>query len=319
MLDPDFDHVKVNAAVGTLNRRSKFSCVTENELIVLPRWFANCILAVALLAPFGSTASAAGAQTYLTKGAIAISKLDFEQAIEVYSKGLERQLSVKDRADLLMARGLAFDLAKKPDRAEADYTTVVGLVGDSDPRAYKYLGKFYYNQNRWDLALADYTAGAKLFPNDGDFPNGQGLALSNQGKFDEAIGRFDEAIRLDPKSGEFYIGRAAAYNRSERPQHALEDYDKALARGNLVQYEKVRLRAGRGHAQFRLKNYDAAIADFNMALKLSPRFVNVLKWRGLSYERLGDTGNAIRDYEAALKLKPSDEVVAKRLQELRGK
>gem|GEM_PF-6366269 len=51
----------------------------------------------------------------------------------------------------------------------------------------------------------------------------------------------------------------------------------------------------------------------------SPDFVNVLKWRGLSYERLGDTGNAIRDYEATLKLDPSEGAVAKRLQELRGK
>jgi len=51
----------------------------------------------------------------------------------------------------------------------------------------------------------------------------------------------------------------------------------------------------------------------------SPDFVNVLKWRGLSYERLGDTGNAIRDYEATLKFDPSEGAVAKRLQELRGK
>ncbi|MBN8976052.1 MAG: tetratricopeptide repeat protein [Rhizobiales bacterium] len=288
-------------------------------MIVLPRWFARRILVVGLLAAVGSTASASDARIYLTKGAIAISKLDFEQAIEAYSKGIAQQLSVKDRAELLMARGLAFDLAKKPDRAEADYTTAVGLVGESSPAAYETRGHFYFIHDRWDLALADYTAGAKLFPNDGDFPNGQGLALSNQGKFDEAISKFDEAVRLDPKSGTFYLGRAEAYNRSNRPQRALEDYGKALAQGGLVQREITRLRAGRGHAQLRLKNYDAAIADFNIALERAPRFVNVLKWRAFSYERVGDTGNAIRDYESALKLKPSDDIVAKRLQELRGK
>lgn len=285
----------------------------------MPKWLARCILVVALLAPAGSTASASDAGIYLTKGAIAISKLDFGQAIEAYSKGLDRQLGIKDRVELLMARGLAFDLAKKPDRAEADYTTVVGLVGQSDPKAYEYRGRFYHNHDRWDLALADYTAGAKLFPNNGDFPNGQGLALSNQGKFDEAISKFDEAIRLDPKSGEYYLGRAEAYNRSDRPQPALEDYGRALAQGNLTRRDMGRLRNGRGYAQLRLKNYDAAIADFNVALELRPGLINAWKWRGLSYERLGDTSQAIRDYEATLKLDASDEVVAKRIRELRGK
>lgn len=316
---PRFRSFQVGAVVDALNRHGKFSRAMENELIVLPRWLACCVLVVALLAPFCSTALASGIQWYLTKGAIAIANLEFERAIDVYSKGLEQQPSIKDRAELLMARGLAFDLAKKPDRTEVDYTAAIDLVGDSDPRAYRHRGYFYYYHDRLDRALADYSAGAKFFPKDGDFPNGQGLTLSNQGKFDEAIGRFDEAIRLDPKSGSFYLGRAEAYNRSYRPQRALEDYTKALAGGDLSKREIQRLRAGRGHAQFRLQNYDAAIADFNAVLGSSPDFVNVLKWRGLCYERLGDTGNAIRDYEATLKLDPSEEAVAKRLQELRGK
>lgn len=288
-------------------------------MIVSPRWFARCILVVTLLAPFGSTASASDIGIYLTKGAIAISKLDFEQAVEAYSKGLDRQLGVKDRAELLMMRGLAYALAKKPDRAEADYTTVVGLVGQSDPRAYDYRGDFYFRRNRLDLAFADYTAGAKFFPNNGRFPYGEGRVLTNQGKFDEAINRFDEAIRHNPKYGTFYLGRAEAYNRSGRPQRALEDYTKALAQGDLSKGEIERLRAGRGHAYLRLKDYDAAIKDFSVVLEASPDFVNVLKWRGLSYQRLGDTERAIVDFEAVLKLDPSEEAVAKRIRELSGK
>ncbi|MGX7743988.1 tetratricopeptide repeat protein [Rhodopseudomonas parapalustris] len=254
----------------------------------------------------------------LVKAAAAIGELKFERAIEIYSAGLNQQPDVKDRAELLMMRGLAYALAKKPDRAEADYTEVIGLVGQSDPRAYDYRGDFYFRRNRLDLAFADYTAGAKLFPNNGRFPNGQGLVLTNQGKFGEAINRFDEAIRLNPKYGTFYLGRAEAYNRSGQPERALKDYVDALAQGDLSKGEIERLRAGRGHAYFRLKNYDAAINDFNVVLDASPDFINVLKWRGVSYQRLGDTKQAIADFEAVLKLDPSEEAIAKRIRELGG-
>lgn len=281
----------------------------------MARW----TLVVSLLTSFCSVASASDAERYITKGIIAFSKLDFEQAIEAYSKGLAQQPSGNEQATLLRMRAMAFAMAKKPDRAEADYTAAVELVGNSDPRAYRERAYFYFNNDRLDRALADYTAGAKLFPNDGKFPNGQGLTLSNQGHFDEAIRRFDEAIKLDPASGTFLLGRAEAYNRSNRPQRALEDYDSALAKGNLVKFEKGRLRAGRGYAYLRLKKYKAAIDDFNVAIELRPRFRNALKWRALSYERLGDTKQAVRDYEAALKLAPSDKIIAERLRELRGK
>jgi tetratricopeptide (TPR) repeat protein len=278
---------------------------------------ARSILVVSLLASFCPAVSASDAGKYLTQGVIAFSNRNYEQAIDAYSKGLAQQPSVKEQAKLLSERALAFEMAEKPDRAEADYTAAIKLVGDSDPRAYRERAYFYFNNDRLDRALADYSAGAKLFQNDGKFPNGQGLTLSNQGHFDEAIRRFDEAIKLDPASGTFLLGRAEAYNRSDRPQRALEDYDSALAKGNLVKFEKGRLRAGRGYAYLRLKNYQAAIDDFDIAIELRPRFRNALKWRALSYERLGDVQQAVRDYEAALKLAPSDKLITDRLRKLR--
>ncbi|WP_441252461.1 tetratricopeptide repeat protein [Tardiphaga sp. 71_E8_N1_1] len=171
--------------------------------------------------------------------------------------------------------------------------------------------------NRLELSLADYSAGAQHFPNNGIFPNGQGLVLTNQGKFPEAIARFDEAIKLDPTSPVFQLGRAEAYNRSERPRKALDDYEEALSKGRLVPRDMARLRVGRGYANLKLNNCPVAIDDFNAALELSPRFANALKWRGLCLEKMGQIDSAIREYEAALKVKPSDSVLAERLQTMR--
>ena len=77
-------------------------------------------------------------------------------------------------------RGLAAQLAKKLEQAEADFSEAVKMVGATDPRAYEDRGFFYQHYGRPEQALADYSAGAALFPDKGSFPHGQGLALSNR-------------------------------------------------------------------------------------------------------------------------------------------
>jgi tetratricopeptide (TPR) repeat protein len=280
------------------------------------RYLASSVIAISLQLICCFVAIAADVDTYLTRGVSAFAKKDYERAYEIYSEGLKQELDVADKSRLLQFRALAADSARKTDQAEADYTAAVKLTGNSDPKVYSSRGFFYYNHERFDLSLADYTAGARLFPSDGVFPNGQGLALSALGKFDEAIGYFNEAIRLDPTSGVFKLGRAEAYNRSDRPQQALEDYARVPNLQRLVKKDVGRFHVGRGYAYLKLKKYDAAIVEFNAAVELIPSLVNAWKWRALSYERLGNVASACRDYEATLKLDPSDDVVSARLKSL---
>ncbi|MCA1529054.1 tetratricopeptide repeat protein [Bradyrhizobium yuanmingense] len=274
---------------------------------------------LSVLWPFCSAAIASDAQTYQTAAAVAVSKLDFDRAIQIYSKGLEQQFSLKDRAELLRMRGVTAQLAKRWNQAEADFTAAVDMVGSTDPRAYRDRGLFYHHRRHFELALADYTAAAKLFPHDGAFPNRQGLALMEQGKFDDAIKRFDEAIKLEPTSGLFMLGRAEAYNRSGRPQTALEDYDKALALGRLTLDDTYRLRVGVGAAHVTLNNEKAAIESLDKAVELAPNSRTAFRYRGLAYERAGKLDRASRDYETVLRLHPGDEFAVKRLQRLHAK
>ena len=46
-------------------------------------------------------------------------------------------------------------------------------------------------------------------------------------------------------------------------------------------------------------------------------YLDALKWRGIAFEKTGETDRAVRDYEAALKLNPSDEWLAKSVRVLR--
>jgi tetratricopeptide (TPR) repeat protein len=282
-------------------------------------WGVRGTAVLSMLSSFCSATLASDPRNYQTAGAVAVGNLDFERAIQIYSKGLEQQLSSKDKTELLRMRAVAAHLANKPDQAEADFNAVVKMIGDTDARAYRERGFFYHRQGRLELSLADYTAGAKLFPDNGDFPNGRGVVLSDQGKFDEAISQFDEAIRLDPTSGVFMLGRAEAYNRSDRPQKALEDYNMALALGHLTRNDTYRLRVGIGATHLKLKNHKAAIESLNAAVELSPSSTTAQRYRGLAFEAAGELDRASHEYEAVLKLKPDDDFAAKRLQKLRAK
>ena len=63
----------------------------------------------------------------------------------------------------------------------------------------------------------------------------------------------------------------------------------------------------------------AAIEDFNQALDISAGYYKALTWRGIAFEKIGDTDRAVRDYEAALKLNPSDGWLVKSIRVLRKK
>ena len=271
---------------------------------------------LSMLSVFSSGAFASDALSYQTAAASAVARLDFARALEIYTKGLEQPFDDKERAHLLLMRGIAADLANKSELALSDFNAVVKMVGDTDPRAYRERGFFYQHEGRYDLALADYTTGAKLFPRDAIFPNGQGRALMEQGKFDEAIARFDEAIRLDPASGPYVMNRAEAFARSDRPQIAIEGYDRALALGHLTGSDTYRLRVGAGSAHLALKNETAAIESLDKAVELNPKSPTALRHRGLAYERAGKLDRARRDYEAIIALKPGDKPATERLQKL---
>lgn len=60
----------------------------------------------------------------------------------------------------------------------------------------------------------------------------------------------------------------------------------------------------RGAALGKSGRYDDAIADFNRALQINPRFAQAYANRGLVYRLKGDDANALEDYNRALRVNP---------------
>ncbi len=67
---------------------------------------------------------------------------------------------------------------------------------------------------------------------------------------------------------------------------------------------KTRLYVHRGNAHLKLQHYDEALADYNDALKIRPKYPQAYFYRGSAKSRQGHHQQAIADYGRAIALKP---------------
>jgi lipoprotein NlpI len=101
-------------------------------------------------------------------------------------------------------------------------------------------------------------------------------------------------------------GRAAVQRRDWAA--AIKSYSAALGRGDLPPETQATAHNNRGIAYARSERNDEALADFDAAIRLNPRYQNAYVNRGDIYHFKRQDEKAIADYDAALKLRDGDEV-----------
>lgn len=67
----------------------------------------------------------------------------------------------------------------------------------------------------------------------------------------------------------------------------------------------------RGIARTYMGEYDAAIADFDMAIRVNPKAARAFTSRGIAWHARGDYERAIADYDSAIGLNPQDVLAVK--------
>jgi lipoprotein NlpI len=90
------------------------------------------------------------------------------------------------------------------------------------------------------------------------------------------------------------------------PDLAIQHCTRAIESGKFKGEPLARLHYFRG-IEWSIKNdHDRAIADYDAAIKLLPRFPDALYNRGNAWGQKGESDRAIADYDAAIKLAPKD-------------
>ena len=98
--------------------------------------------------------------------------------------------------------------------------------------------------------------------------------------------------------------RAEAYARYAKDPDALADYGEALSLSPDPGFKALVL-AARGDLYGQERRFPQAIADYTEALSLKPDLVGVLTARAQAHLRLRETDAAMADFEAELKANPT--------------
>lgn len=195
-------------------------------------------------------------------------------------------------------------------------------------------GLAYANKDQFERAIQDFDQSIRLNPKSAYALTNRGMAYGNLGKPDRAIQDFDEAIRLSPSFYGAWDNRGSAYSDLGRYDLAIRDLNESIrlkpdyadawnnrcwARamtGDLPNAladcnESIRLRKGnssldsRGFVYLKMKNANAAIADYTAALAIAPKMPSSLYGRGCAEQMKGQLSAAQVDISAAKAIDPS--------------
>lgn len=169
---------------------------------------------------------------------------------------------------------------------------------------YNVRGVRYYDNDRYDRALCDFTAAIRRNKQTAKSYSNRGWTFHAKGDYESALADFHEAIRLDPEDTTFYRGRGLVYCKKGEYAQAIADLTMAIR----LDPNEARCYDDRADIYYEKDDYDRAIADCSEAIRLDPEVATYWNNRGRAYRGKGLNDRAIADYTRAILLKPDGAV-----------
>lgn len=126
----------------------------------------------------------------------------------------------------------------------------------------------------------------------------RGHAARGAGDLYRAIEGYSESLALNPDDAEIWFYRAMTYYDLRDFDAAIADFDEVVRRAPTWESGFIK----RGYACLAKDDYDRAIADFNESIQLSPTLGPLYRNRGEAYLAKGEDALAEADFREAKRL-----------------
>ena len=267
-----------------------------------------------------------GIAALLDLGEVAIEEKQYRQALELFSKVLEKE---RDQFDALLLSSIAhahlgaygeaidsLNRALRYSRTEwriSSFLLALKTTGDlaSRPKAerplcllahyYRYLRIYDRSNSRPSVAYAKAAIAA------GDHPDKAyldlGIIAYLQNKKEQALEQFLKAIQLNPKNALAYRWASRVYSgRGDLPN----EYRTLKAAYENAPDDPFHIEDLGHFLRQKLGDYHQALTLSLTALEKNPTNVAELGWTGYFYSALGDEERALRYYGKAIGLEPQN-------------
>lgn len=175
-----------------------------------------------------------------------------------------------------------------------------GVLSEIDK--YFDLGFESYEKKEYVKSIEYYNDVLQLNENYTQAYYNRGLSYLNLKEDTLAIVDFDNATNLDKSNKNAYYWKAYCLKNINRTDEAIKNYNKAIDLDD--KYESAYVDRGIAFMDEKVKDYDRAIADFNIANKLNPNAADIYYNRALAYMYKNDPDSAIKDNDEAIRLFP---------------
>lgn len=152
-------------------------------------------------------------------------------------------------------------------------------------------------------AIADYNEGLKHLPEHKVFLMNKAVCEEEIKKYDEAEDTYAKLLKLYPKFENGYLGRSQLRLSEGDTLKALDDVNKSIELNkNMSGAYVIRSEINMKHN----KDFKAALADMDEAIKLEPHFAGYFINRAYMKYNLDDYFGAMADYDYAVNLEPTN-------------
>ncbi|KAI3381282.1 hypothetical protein SNEBB_010106 [Seison nebaliae] len=231
---------------------------------------------------------------------------EYHLSIEHYSQCLkcvkENWLNENHLAQIHLRRGICYEKVKNIELAMDDYGTAVKYDGTLK-EGWMRRANYYSKIKEWNTVIQDLSSLLHYWPLHRLGYMLRGKANLQLKMYQLALNDFCMAIRLDPLSSEVYYYRACLISKNH-VKEAINDlsYSIMLCHNS----SNIRSYIHRGLLYQRIKNYEAAINDFELALQQDKTsFISYLNLAVIFYKHFQFYAKSLKYFSAALKLQPT--------------